>query len=80
MKEDRRIRREILSMASPYHKAILSPSGSPTGEKKKHSRQKANKIGKKTRSDADDEGSSFFLTEEERQSKLDSVDLNEDFH
>eukprot|EP00939_MAST-03C_sp_MAST-3C-sp1_P004151 g4151.t1 len=80
MKEDRRIRREILSMASPYHEAILSPSTSPTGGKREAPGRKKKSKTKATRSDTDEDGSSFFLTEEQRQSKLNSIDLDEDFH
>jgi len=66
MKEDRRIRKEILAIASPYHAAIMSPSNSPSS--KAPSKKKKSK-----------EESSFFLTEEMRVSKLNDVDIEEGF-
>lgn len=62
MKEDSKIRREMLSLASPYHEAMYSKSPSPVHERKS---RKAKITKKKKQSSRNDDGSgtSFFMTE-----------------
>lgn len=71
IKEDRRIRKEILKLTSPHYDVMKSSKTSPGKEKKKKTKKS-----RKTSKPEEEQDSSFFITEAARQSALDSIDLD----